>query len=150
MTVSELAKSSDPLINRTIEGYHFVKRLGEGTYGLVYLARHPRIKDRLVAVKYIKLENPDEIKNVEREVEVLARLQHPNVVDIYDTYRFDHYQLIVMELVRGGSLLNSLQYLSLEGLEAAIEAPAQGHCTACFCGDYPLDLDEDLGRAALE
>ncbi len=110
MTVSELT-GTDPLINRTIEGYHFIKRLGEGTYGLVYLARHPRIKDRLVAVKYIKVENPDEIRSVEREVEVLARLQHPNVVDIYDTYRFDHYQLIVMELVRGGSLLSALQRL---------------------------------------
>jgi len=45
---------------------------------------------------------------------------------------------------------DSLHYLSLEGLEEAIERPMQGHCTACFCGDYPLDLDEDLGRNALE
>ncbi|NPV66015.1 MAG: protein kinase [Anaerolineae bacterium] len=110
MTVGELT-SSDPLINRVIEGYQFIKRLGEGSYGLVYLARHPRITNRLVAVKYIKLENPDQIRDVEREVEVLARLQHPNIVDIYDTYRFDRYQLIVMELVRGGTLLHALQRL---------------------------------------
>ncbi len=110
MTAPDLT-SSDPLINRTIEGYHILKRLGEGTYGVVYLARHPRIRDRLVAVKYVRLERPDEIRNVEREVEVLARLQHPNVVDIYDTYRFDNYHLIVMELVRGGSLLEALQRL---------------------------------------
>ena len=45
---------------------------------------------------------------------------------------------------------DSLRYLSLEGLEEAIERPMEGHCTACFCGDYPLDLDEDLGRNALE
>ena len=44
---------------------------------------------------------------------------------------------------------DSLRYLSLEGLEEAIERPIEGHCTACFCGDYPLDLDEDLGRTAL-
>jgi amidophosphoribosyltransferase len=45
---------------------------------------------------------------------------------------------------------DSLRYLSLEGLEASIERPMEGHCAACFCGDYPLDLDEDLGRNALE
>jgi amidophosphoribosyltransferase len=46
---------------------------------------------------------------------------------------------------------DSLKYLSLEGLEAAIGRPMEGHCTACFCGDYPLDLDEDadLGRHVL-
>jgi amidophosphoribosyltransferase len=46
---------------------------------------------------------------------------------------------------------DSLKYLSLEGLEAAIGRPMEGHCTACFCGDYPLDLDEDtdLGRNVL-
>ncbi|GAB4575217.1 MAG: hypothetical protein Kow0077_25640 [Anaerolineae bacterium] len=110
MTVAELS-SSDPLVNRIIEGYHFIKRIGEGTYGVVYMARHPRIKDRLVAVKYIKLEDPAEIRNVQREVQVLARLQHPNIVDIYDTYRFDRYQLIVMELVRGGTLLDALRKL---------------------------------------
>jgi serine/threonine protein kinase len=110
VAVSEV-RTSDPLINRTIEGYHFIKRLGTGSFGLVYLARHPRIKDRLVAVKYIKLGNPDEAKKVEREVEILARLQHPSVINIYDTYRFDHYQLIVMELLRGGSLLNALRQI---------------------------------------
>lgn len=103
--------SVDPLIGRTIEGYHFIKRLGEGSYGLVYLARHPRIKDRLVAVKYLKLGDAAQTRKIEREVDILARLQHPNVVDIYDTYRFDHYQLIVMELIRGGSLHDSLQRL---------------------------------------
>lgn len=114
--------NTDPLINRTIEGYHFIKRLGEGSYGLVYLARHPRIKDRLVAVKYIKLGDPKETRTVEREVAILARLQHPNIVDIYDTYRFEHYQLIVMELIRGGNLQDALNQIGgLLDLRAALE-----------------------------
>ncbi len=111
MAVLDLS-STDPLINRVIEGYHIIKRIGEGTYGVVYMARHPRITERLVAVKYIRLDDPAEIRSVQREVDVLARLQHPNIVDIYDTYRFDRYQLIVMELVRGGTLLDALQKLA--------------------------------------
>ncbi len=45
---------------------------------------------------------------------------------------------------------DSLQYLSLEGLQEAIDRPMEGHCVACFCGDYPLDLDEDLAKDSLE
>jgi amidophosphoribosyltransferase len=45
---------------------------------------------------------------------------------------------------------DSLQYLSLEGLQQAIDRPAERHCVACFCGDYPLALDEDLGKDSLE
>jgi eukaryotic-like serine/threonine-protein kinase len=125
LVVSDIT-SNDPLINRTVEGYHFIKRLGEGTYGVVYLARHPRIKDRLVAIKYIKLGDPQQIKKVEREVDILARLQHPNVIDIYDAYRFDHYQLIVMELIRGGSLRDAiLQMKGLLDIKSLIEIAEQ-------------------------
>jgi amidophosphoribosyltransferase len=45
---------------------------------------------------------------------------------------------------------DSLKYLSLEGMEEAIGRPMRGHCAACFSGDYPLDLDEDVGKYALE
>lgn len=45
---------------------------------------------------------------------------------------------------------DSLGYLSTEGMEKAIERPLEGHCTACFSGDYPLNLDEDVGKFALE
>lgn len=125
----------DPLINRTIEGYHFIRRLGEGTYGMVYLARHPRIKERLVAVKYVKLENSRESVQAEKEIDILARLHHPNIVDIYDAYRFDTYQLIVMQLVRGGSLQDSLLRLSglldlkyvVEGIEQLASALSYVH-----------------------
>ncbi len=46
--------------------------------------------------------------------------------------------------------VDSLGYLSIEGMETAIDRPMQGHCEACFSGDYPLDLDEDVGKFALE
>jgi amidophosphoribosyltransferase len=45
---------------------------------------------------------------------------------------------------------DSLKYLSLEGMEEAIGRPMKGHCVACFSGNYPLDLDEDIGKYALE
>jgi amidophosphoribosyltransferase len=46
--------------------------------------------------------------------------------------------------------VDSLKYLSLEGMEDAIQHPVTGHCAACFSGNYPLSLDEDIGKYALE
>ena len=46
--------------------------------------------------------------------------------------------------------VDSLGYLSIEGMEKAVQRPLEGHCEACFSGDYPLDLDEDVGKFALE
>ena len=50
---------------------------------------------------------------------------------------------------------DSLKYLSLEGLGRAIgdnagNLPLRGHCMACFSGDYPLALDEDVTKFTLE
>ena len=45
---------------------------------------------------------------------------------------------------------DSLGYLSVEGLETAVDHPLEGHCDACFSGDYPLDLDDGVGKFALE
>jgi amidophosphoribosyltransferase len=46
--------------------------------------------------------------------------------------------------------VDSLGYLSIAGMGQAIHRPLEGHCEACFSGDYPLDLDEDVGKYALE
>ena len=50
---------------------------------------------------------------------------------------------------------DSLKYLSMKGLGRAIGGPAaglplRGHCMACFSGDYPLDLDGEVSKFALE
>jgi amidophosphoribosyltransferase len=46
--------------------------------------------------------------------------------------------------------VDSLEYLSIGGMESAINRPLEGHCTACFSGDYPLHLEEDIDKFALE
>jgi amidophosphoribosyltransferase len=46
--------------------------------------------------------------------------------------------------------VDSLKYLSLKGLEQAIGQPVTEHCVACFSGDYPLALDDEVGKYALE
>ena len=46
--------------------------------------------------------------------------------------------------------LDSLRYLSLEGLKRSIQPPTSAYCFACFDGVYPVDKDESLGKLCLE
>jgi amidophosphoribosyltransferase len=46
--------------------------------------------------------------------------------------------------------VDTLEYLSTDGMETAINRPLEGHCSACFTGDYPVNLDEDVGKYSLE
>ena len=46
--------------------------------------------------------------------------------------------------------VDSLRYLSLEGLVRAIDLPSQTFCTGCFTGQYPVPVDEEVNKLALE
>ncbi|WP_280234896.1 WD40 repeat domain-containing serine/threonine protein kinase [Nocardia cyriacigeorgica] len=68
-----------------IAGYRIDRVLGSGGMGTVYLARHPRM-DRLVALKVLPDHgaDPRTATGFEREVDLAARLDHPNIVPVYD------------------------------------------------------------------
>ncbi|MFN0105524.1 MAG: TonB family protein [Bryobacteraceae bacterium] len=76
--------------------------LGRGGFGVVYRARDPQL-GRSVAIK--ALLNPDgDASKFMREGEVLARLQHPNIVLVLNALEWQGQQMIVMELVPGVQL----------------------------------------------
>ena len=64
-----------------MEDYQRIEKLGEGTYGVVYKARH-KTTGKLVAMKKIRLENEEEgvPSTAIREISLLKELQHPNIV----------------------------------------------------------------------
>lgn len=86
--------------------YVLLERLGEGGAGQVYKARHHRMK-RVVALKLIRKEllaEPEVIGRFSREIEVISRLSHPNVVAAYDGGQVGSTQYLVMEYVAGVDL----------------------------------------------
>ncbi|MDP6943360.1 MAG: protein kinase, partial [Myxococcota bacterium] len=90
--------------------YEILRHLGQGGMGSVYLARDTRLK-REVAVKLLNHDlvgHPTARARMEREAEALARLKHPNVVDIYDVLEHDGTLALVIEYVDGGSLTDAL------------------------------------------
>ncbi|MBI2808909.1 MAG: protein kinase [Planctomycetes bacterium] len=93
----------DPWVGRALTKYAIVARLGRGGMGVVYLAED-RVLKRAVAVKLIapSLTNePKDLQRFLREARSAARLQHGNVVAIYDIDEDQGTHSLVMEFVPG-------------------------------------------------
>jgi serine/threonine protein kinase len=89
-----------------IGNYVILDRLGAGGMGTVYKARHRRMK-RIVAIKVLSpaiSENPSFVQRFQREVEVVARLNHPNVMLAYDADECEIGHFLVMEFIDGRDL----------------------------------------------
>jgi WD40 repeat protein len=89
-----------------IPGYEVLGELGRGGMGIVYLARHTALR-RLVALKMLLAGSPampEPLARFRAEAEALARLQHPNIVQIYEIGEHEGRPFFAMEYVSGGSL----------------------------------------------
>jgi predicted Ser/Thr protein kinase len=105
------------MIGKTIGRYRIDAELGRGGMGVVYRATQMNL-DRTVAIKMLSpqlAESREHLARFRREAEVLARLQHENIVHIYDVEEVAGSFCIVMEYVAGPSLG---QLLSREGVLA--------------------------------
>jgi serine/threonine-protein kinase len=109
--------------------YEIVGELGRGSMGVVYKAIDPLI-ERTVAIKTISLDLPkDELATFEerfyREAKSAGKLNHPNIVTIYDVGESDNIAYIAMEFLEGQSLrelLDSGEVLPLERIgEIAVQ-----------------------------
>jgi Tol biopolymer transport system component len=86
--------------------YEILAKLGEGGMGEVYRARDTRLK-RDVALKVLPdafARDPDRLSRFEREAELLATLNHPNIASVYGFEEAGSISGIVLELVEGPTL----------------------------------------------
>ncbi|MFE3618212.1 protein kinase domain-containing protein, partial [Streptomyces anulatus] len=84
-------------------GYQVEGVLGQGGMGTVYLAKHPRLP-RSVALKLLNREftaDQELQRRFEREADVVAQLDHPSIVGVYDRGSDDGYLWIAMQVIRG-------------------------------------------------
>ena len=94
------------MIGKTIGSHEVVAKLGEGGMGEVYRATDPKLK-RQVAIKVLPASvaaDTDRLARFQREAEVLAALNHPNIAAVYGLEETDGIQALVMELVEGPTL----------------------------------------------
>ncbi|HVB73428.1 MAG TPA: serine/threonine-protein kinase [Ktedonobacteraceae bacterium] len=102
---------NDVLIGQQIGAYSIQSRLGEGGMARVYKAYHARLR-REVAIKVILsqiAQQTDFKARFEREAQLVASLQHPNIVAVYDFGDFGNQTYLVMQYVGGGTLRDQLR-----------------------------------------
>jgi WD40 repeat protein/serine/threonine protein kinase len=107
----ELDLKGEPL-----RGYRLLEQIGEGAFGVVYRATQPQI-GREVAIKAVAPElanHPDFVRRFEREAQIVAKLEHPHIVPLYDYWREPDAAYLVMRFLRGGSVEDLLRSGPLE------------------------------------
>ena len=111
--------------------YEIVALLGVGGMGEVYRATDTKLK-RQVAIKVLPAaltSDPDRLARFQREAEVLASLNHPNIAAIYGLEESDGVRALVMELVEGPTLAERIAYGPAEaghhrGGSSGLDSPA--------------------------
>ena len=104
-----------------LPGYEILEELGRGGMGVVYKARQTSA-NRLVALKLIRdgaLASAQERARFRVEAEAAGRMQHPNIVHIFEAGEHQGQQFFAMELVEGGTLDKHLTGQPLPAAQAA-------------------------------
>jgi YVTN family beta-propeller protein len=120
---------------QAIKQYIIEKKIGEGGMGSVYTAQQPSMNRRVV-IKVLSakiLKTPEMLRRFQREVEIIARLEHPHIVPVYDYGDIEGNPFIAMRYLGGGSLHDRLQSATiprrqlLRSLEQIAEALDYAH-----------------------
>jgi serine/threonine protein kinase len=103
------------IIGENVGPYRLVEKLGKGGMATVFKAYHPSL-DRYVAIKALHpafMEHPGFLDRFEREAKVVAKLEHPNIVPIYDFSEHEGRPYLVLKYVRGETLKARLEKAQL-------------------------------------
>jgi hypothetical protein len=106
---------------RQVGDYDILAEVGRGGMGVVYKARH-RGLHRLAALKMVlagEFASPTQELRFRLEAELASRVQHPNIVQVYEIGSYDGRPFLALEWVEGGSLANRLDGKPWPPVEAA-------------------------------
>jgi predicted Ser/Thr protein kinase/cytochrome c-type biogenesis protein CcmH/NrfG len=94
-----------------VGSYRIIEKLGQGGMATVFKAYHPAL-DRFVAIKVLHpafKEDPQFLERFKREARVVARLEHTNIVPVYDFAEHEGQPYLVMKFIDGETLKARLQ-----------------------------------------
>ena len=97
---------SESLIGKVVNGYEILSQVGQGGMATVFLARQ-RSMNRNVALKFLPnafMNDAAYLQRFEREVRIVAQLEHRNIVPVYDFGEFEDQPYIAMRYMPAGSV----------------------------------------------
>jgi len=105
-----------------LDDYNRHEKIGEGGFGQVYLATSKNDKKQY-AIKFMDMTqtftNADEINSIYKEANSIKKLRHKNIVELYHAFVEGKQLIMIMELARGGELM---EYVQKKGKLDEIEA----------------------------
>ena len=129
-----------------IDGYHILRKVGEGGVAQVFLADHARSGTRRV-LKLLPLTGRDDgemVKRFVQEYALLMRISHPNVAQVHQHGHQDGYAYMAMEYFSGGDLRGLMRHgCSVEMAVAALIQVAGGLAAVHAIGVVHRDLKPD-------
>ena len=120
------------------ERYQIESLIGQGGMAAVYKAYDPNLR-RTVAIKVIHphlSNNTDFVRRFEEEATVVARLRHPNIVQVFDFNHDKDLYYMVMEFIAGETLQNRLKRLNQAGRHLAVKDAIQFTLDTCEAAEY--------------
>jgi serine/threonine protein kinase len=118
------------VVGETIGPYRLVEQLGQGGMATVYKAYHAAL-DRYIAIKALHpalMEDVGFLARFQREARLVARLEHPNIVPVYDFAEHDGRPYLVMKYIQGQTLKAYMtdQRLEMKEILRIVEAVGAG------------------------
>jgi serine/threonine protein kinase len=128
--MTDSSQGGDTLTGTTLGKYEIVRQLGKGGMATVYLGRQTSI-GRTVAIKVMPrhfMHDDTFMQRFEREVKVIAELQHPRVLPVFDYGQIEGRPYIVMAYMAGGTLTDRIEQgpMPLEEIERLVTQIAEG------------------------
>lgn len=119
---------NDELVGKEMGPARLERKLGQGGMGMVYLAHHMSL-DKKVAVKILPRSlaerSPEYIERFRREAIAAGKLEHQNIVQVYDVNQAGDYYYIIMQYVEGRDLRNIVKKNGKLPLEKALDYTLQ-------------------------
>jgi calcium-dependent protein kinase len=120
--------------------YQMLRELGSGQFGKVYLAENQLTGERR-AVKVISKKKSEALRDKAKfisEVEILARLNHPNIIRIYEMFEDEKRYYVVSELCTGGELFDFITQQGHLSEETAAEIMRQLLSAVTYCHEHHI------------
>ena len=92
---------------KLLDFYDVVKQLGKGGYGKVYEVKNKKTGE-IRACKHLSKLNVKDLEKFRREIEIMKKMDHPNIIKIYEVFESERSLYIIMEECKGGEIFDRI------------------------------------------